>query len=121
MKIIVVSLIALVLVGCATPNEIRGKGAAFSVNSEKSARDVTGCIAGEWENAPFFSRFTGTVNTSISKGGYSITAYGKNASGTWPVLIAQIDETGSGSDISYFTTKPMVDESYYTDALQKCK
>lgn len=114
-------IVLIALTGCATPNEVRSKGAALTVNSEKNAKDVTTCVADKWENAPFFSRFTGTVNTSIAKTGYSITAYGKNAFGSWPVLIAQVEESTSGCEISYFTTKPMVDESYYTTAIQECK
>jgi hypothetical protein len=114
-------IIALSLVGCASHSEIRSKGAAFSVTSIKNAKEVTACVADKWENAPFFSKFTGTINTGMAKNGFSVTAYGKNAFGTWPMLIAQIDETATGSVTAYYTTKPLAAESYYKEAVNNCQ
>lgn len=112
---------AAVLVGCTTTKDIKKNNPTVIAESNKYAKEVTSCIAYKWENAPFFSKLTGMVSTGITANGYSVIAYGKNWIGIWPVLISEIDETKTGSLVKYYTSRPLIDESHYTDAISTCK
>ncbi|MDE9427432.1 hypothetical protein [Xenorhabdus bovienii] len=112
-----VSFSALILSGClATPNEARSKIPRFEGNSNKTAKEVAGCIYNGWTNTRFqFERDNTTHTESFND---VITVFTIN-----DVMFADIKNSVNGSNVRFYNTVlfggiPL--ESNRREILEKC-
>jgi hypothetical protein len=96
--------LVLILSGCATPAERRKQAPDLDLVSNKTAKEVTICIAEKWENTkPFMAFSSPPVNTNMRSNGFSITVTDINRMGSTSVIaLADIIETESSSNTKYY-------------------
>ncbi len=95
-----VTLMALLLAACASPGDVRMKGAAFEGSSSRNAKAVAGCIADRWKAGGHRSRIAARRTAT----GYSLTAatdldiYGKGTN-----FVINVEDTKDGSTTRFFS------------------
>lgn len=87
--------LASLVASCSTPGEVRAKPPSLEVASQKSTKDVAGCIGDKWEQV---GRGT-SLSFRPTRSGYSLVAednmigfYGKDTA-----FVVDVDETKHGS------------------------
>jgi hypothetical protein len=120
MRVFAILLALTALYGCATPNEIRAKGAAKEFSSQRPAQEVAICIADRWDNAPPMER-GGTVSTSLKSDGYTVTLTAAMPFvGVHAALLADIKTAEGGSRIAYYSNDALVIERHYRTSVAEC-
>lgn len=110
--IIATALCALIS-ACATPQDARAKGAIATFVSQKSAREVTDCVATAWEGV---YGHTTAVNVRPMTNGYSLRV---EAAGNTQVML-DVTDTESGSVSSYFKGN-VIGGGRLDNAIQPCQ
>jgi hypothetical protein len=112
MRKVILMTIAL-LVGCATPNEIRKRPFSLKLTSSHSANRVAVCIAGRWADTTDFGPTAGyPIDTTPIDDGYSVSAYARNLFHTGTGALADIQGTPNGSTTRYFKSGLGTDERF---------
>jgi hypothetical protein len=103
MKLIITLFIAMSLAGCATPADRRKQPPNIETSSNKSAKEVTVCIADKWENFKSLGFPLPPVNTSIKANGYSVMVAGTSALGiSNTFILVDVLENQSGSTTKFY-------------------
>lgn len=102
MKLLITLVVAMSLVGCATPADRRKQPPNIETSSKKSAKEVASCITEKWENVTSFGSGK-PINTNIKLNGYSIMITETAAAGntnTWALV--DVLENQSESTTKYY-------------------
>ncbi|MDE9571617.1 hypothetical protein, partial [Xenorhabdus bovienii] len=90
-----ISFSALMLSGClATPNEARSEAPRFEGNSNKTAKELAGCIYNGWTNTRVLLERDNTVHTESFND--TITIFTIN-----DVIFADVKSTANGSNVKF--------------------
>jgi hypothetical protein len=109
----VIFMIVVLLVGCATPNDLRKGPSSLELTSSHSANRVAACIAGRWADTTDFGPTAGyPIDTTPIDGGYSVSAFARNLFHTGTGGLADIKDTPNGSTIRYFKSGLGTDERF---------
>ncbi|KLU16518.1 MULTISPECIES: hypothetical protein [Xenorhabdus] len=96
--IVGVALSTLMLSGClATPNEARSETPRFEGNSNKTAKELAGCIYNGWTNTRVLLERDNTTHTESF--GDKITIFTVN-----DVMFADVKSSGNGSNVKFYKT-----------------
>lgn len=101
-RVFSVVLIGSILTACSSAGDVRSRPPAFSVTSQKNARDVAGCISDRL--AEKYSGYVHTVSTRLTANGYIIVweqqigGWGKSVAATIDVK----DVNDKKSDVSVY-------------------
>lgn len=109
--------LAMLLISCATPGEMRSTTAAGVYESKRSAKEVAICIADRWENSGWFNT-TVPVNMRPTKTGY--TASLRNDGLGHTQLLVDVEDVGSGSKTKYFKNL-VIGEGTFDLAVTNCQ
>lgn len=113
LSLIVIGAFCFLVSACATPQHARAKGAVATFVSQKSAREVTNCVAAAWESA---YGHTTSVNVRPIANGYSLRV---DAAGNTQVLL-DVTDTKTGSVSSYFKGN-VIGSGRLDNSIQPCQ
>jgi len=114
-------IISLIIAGCATPQSLRASKPMLELASNKPSKKVAICISDTWANTTPYPAAMSTfpTNMQLREDGYSISINVTNLLGaSWPVVIADVTDTPTGSMITYYQS--MIGYGNYKDALSNC-
>jgi hypothetical protein len=104
-------LAALLNTACATsPADAKSKAPTLDLQSERSAKAVSGCIAEKWENL----YRVGTLSVRPTEKGFSVIQQDQGIAGKDFPFIADVEERGSKSATRYWNnaiSAPKIDQS----------
>lgn len=103
-----VLVFSTLLIGCATPAEIRARTPHLEAKTPKTARDLVICVADKWESLGMAG--TVTVNVRPIQGGYSVSWNNQNTSHTG-LLIDAVEGVG-GTTVRYFKQMVLGEENF---------
>ncbi|EIM13879.1 hypothetical protein PchlO6_2168 [Pseudomonas chlororaphis O6] len=109
-------VIAVLLAGCSTVNDIRQNPPLLSIGSVKGAETVAECIQDGWQNT---SLIGGTVGGQLQKLGSRYAVVAPNSETPWHV--ADVSPNGAGSTVSYrFYRTWQSPPDRVTDVVKRC-
>lgn len=118
----IILMIAVLLVGCATPeNDLRKRPPSFELTSRHSAVRVATCIAGRWKQATQFDPTGGyPIEVGPVEGGYTVSAIARNLFEEWSGALAYVENTPDGSVTRYFENGVGTEEAF-DNAVKECQ
>lgn len=117
-RLLIIALsITSILVGCATPSEMRLTQPSAEYRSKRSAKDVAICISDRWENSGGLGT-TVPVKMRPTITGQTVSIR-NDAWGHTP-LMADIDDDGAGSRTRYFK-KLVLAEGTFDKIVLECQ
>ena len=118
MNLKLISVVAsLLVVGCATPDDLRKSKAEVEYNSTQPSRVVASCIADRWENAVNFGALPITVRPTSK--GYTVLA--SNTGVQEAILVSDVVDTPGGSHTLVFLGRYPLGLSRYLQGAQECQ
>jgi len=106
----------IILCGCATPNQMREGTPAATFSSTRTAKTVALCVAKRWEN----SGYGGTPSVAFRPTETGFTVAVRNESVGSTQLLADIDDTQTGSETRYFKGA-VLGEGAFDAAVKECQ
>lgn len=103
------------LVGCATPAELRQQTPALDLKSMKSSKTVAVCISDKWEGMGAFGGAI-TVTMRITKSGYVVSLPINGQTG----MLVDVDDVGTGSRTRYYKGLVLAEGSF-VEAIKSCQ
>lgn len=108
---------AMLLVGCATPVEMRARAPALNLISSRPAKAVAICIADRWENSSVLGN-TIPINMRPTANGYTVSWRHEGWGHTG--LLADVDDAAVGSTTRYFKNA-VLGEEIFDNAVKECQ
>lgn len=107
----------ILLLGCATPADLRTRAPALELTSSRPAKPVAICIADRWENLGIFGG-TIPVNMRPTTNGYTVSW--RNEAWGHTGLLADINDVEAGSTTRYFKNAVLGEKSF-DNAVVECQ
>lgn len=118
MKLLSFVTAALILVGCATPAELRSRTPVFAQKSNRPPAPVAGCIVDQIEAA---TRWAG-ISTRPTATGFSIRKDGfATGMGMDTAFIIDVTQEDRGSQVRYFSNLALrSDDGRVVEFIRRC-
>jgi hypothetical protein len=118
-----ITLLAVVgLAGCGAPQSgynYPKYASELEVRSSQPAEGIARCVAARWRGLSTPLNFPVTIQMTPNR--YSILVTGTNARGeSARAALAEITKTVTGSRISYYGEKTIIDNAKYAEAMAPC-
>lgn len=110
------SIAIAILCGCATPNQMRESAPAATFSSTKTAKSIALCVAKRWENSGYGG--TPSVAFRLTETGFTVAVRNESVGSTQ--LLADIDDTHTGSETRYFKGV-VLGEGAFDAAVKECQ
>lgn len=117
-KTVMLSLLATttMFAGCASNYELRSGSPFKTYQSKKTARDLSACVADEWEKQS--SHFT--VSSRHTEKGYVVSLSEDVLGSKNSVYLAEVDDINGGSKVSLFKGTIVELKNLYESGVARC-
>lgn len=106
---LVAGAVTILLLGCATPADLRTHAPALELTSSRPAKPVAICITDRWENLGIFGG-TIPINMRPITNGYTVSW--RNEAWGHTGLLADINDVADGSKTHYFKNAVLGEQSF---------
>ncbi|OZA12559.1 MAG: hypothetical protein B7Y05_11960 [Polynucleobacter sp. 24-46-87] len=113
--IFAITLSSSILLGCATPAELRQQAPLLNLKSSKTSKAVAVCVSDKWEGMGTFGGAI-NVNMRLTKTGYVVSLPINGQTG----MLVDIDDAGTGSTTKYYKGLVLLEGSF-VDAIKSCQ
>jgi uncharacterized lipoprotein YajG len=116
MKKLAMSVVTMLVAGCATTADLRAHAPIFEVASSKASRVVAACITEKWQASGVFGMAM-RVDNNVLADGYSVSVSNQQT----VQLMADVHDSGAGSTIRFYKPGFVLATGKFEDAIKACQ
>lgn len=114
-------LATLLLFGCASPAEMRARAPLLELSSIRPSKPVAVCIADRWENTTYMNGPGLPITMRETTEGYTVIGIMQSMVQTWTGLLADINNSPSGSTTRYYKSAGMLSSGSFDNVVKECQ